>query len=76
MMQVFIIPSTKLTMMLKKIKFLLASALRTWIFHDSFDFANKVALINHYLKEDPLFNTKQGICTPLSLEKSMLSRSN
>ena len=32
---------------IKKIKFLLASALKTWIFHDSFDFAHKVALINH-----------------------------
>ena len=60
---------------IKKIKFLLASALKTWIFHDSFDFAHKVALINHYLNELPLFNTEKGSCTPLTLEQSMLSRS-
>ena len=34
---------------IKKIKFLLVSALKTWIFHDIFDFMHKVALINHYL---------------------------
>ena len=32
---------------IKKIKFLLASALKTWIFHNSFDFAQKVAQIKH-----------------------------
>ena len=30
---------------IKKIKFLLVSALKTWIFHDKFDFTPKVALI-------------------------------
>ena len=34
---------------IKKIKFLLVSALKTWIFHDTFDFTHKVALIDHYL---------------------------
>ena len=53
---------------IKKIKFLLASALKTWIFHDSFDFAHKVALINHYLNKHLLFNRDQGICTLLSLK--------
>ena len=61
---------------IKKIKFLLASALKTWIFHDSFDFTHKVALINHYLNKRPLFYTDQGICTPLTLEQSLLARSN
>ena len=61
---------------IKKIKFLLASALKTWNFHDSFDFAHKVALINHYLNERPLFYTDQDICTPLTLEQSLLARSN
>ena len=36
---------------IKKIKFLLASATKTWVFHDTFDFTHKVALINHYLNE-------------------------
>ena len=53
---------------IKKIKFLLASALKTWIFHDTFDFTHKVALINHYLNERSLFHTDHGICTPLTLE--------
>ena len=35
-----------------------------------------MALINHYLNERPLFHTKQGICTPLTLEQSLLSGSN
>ena len=61
---------------IKEIKFLLASALKTWIFHDTFDFTHKVALINHYLNERPLFHTDQGICTPLTLEQALLSRSN
>ena len=61
---------------IKKIKFLLVSTLKTWIFHDTFDFTHKVALINHYLNERPLFHTDQGICTPLTLEQSLLSRSN
>ena len=61
---------------IKKIKFLLASALKTWVFHDSFDFTHKVALINHYLNERPLFHTDQGIGTPPTLEQSLLSRSN
>merc|ERR1712240_88263 len=43
---------------IKKIKFLLVSALKTWIFHDSFDFTHEVALINHYLNERLLFNTE------------------
>ena len=61
---------------IKKIKFLLALALKTWVFHASFDFTHKVALINHYLNERPLFHTDQGICTPLTLEQALLSRSN
>ncbi len=61
---------------IKKIKFLLASALKTWIFHDSFNFTYNVAIINHYLNERPLFHTDQGICTPLTLEQSLLARSN
>merc|ERR1712240_915155 len=61
---------------IKKIKFLLASALKTWIFHDTFDFTHKVALIKHYLNERSIFHTDQGICTPLTLEQSLLSRSN
>ena len=61
---------------IKKIKFLLASALKTWIFHDSFDFMHKVVIINHYLKERPSFHTDQGISTPLMLEQSLLARSN
>ena len=61
---------------IKKIKFLLVLALITWIFHDSFDFTHKVALINHYLNERPLFNTSQGICTPLTLEQSLLEVSS
>ena len=51
-------------------------SLKTWIFHDSFDFAHKVALINQYLNERPLFHIEQGVCTPLIFEQSMLSRSN
>ena len=35
-----------------------------------------MALINNYLNERPLFRTSQGICTPLTLEQSLLSRSN
>ena len=35
-----------------------------------------MALINHYLNERPLFHTDQGICTLLTLEQSLLSRSN
>ena len=46
---------------IKKIKFLLVSALKTWIFLDTFNFTHKVALINHYLNERPLFHTDQGI---------------
>merc|ERR1711867_48541 len=61
---------------IKKIKFLLASALKTWIFYDAFDFTHKVALINHYLHERPLFHTDQGICTPLTFEQSLLLQSN
>merc|ERR1712115_108250 len=37
---------------------------------------HKVAKINHYLNERPLFHTDQGICTLLILEQSLLSRSN
>ena len=40
---------------IKKIKYILASTLKTWIFHDSFDFLHKVALINHYLNKRTLF---------------------
>ena len=34
---------------IKKIKFLLASVLNAWIFHNSFNFAHKVTLIDYYL---------------------------
>ena len=60
----------------KMIQFLFASALKTRIFHDAFDFTHKVALINHYLNKRPLIHTDQGIFTPLTLEQSLLSQSN
>ena len=37
----------------KKIKFFLASALKTWAFNDNFDFYHKVSLIALYLNERP-----------------------
>ena len=39
----------RLEHIIKKIKFLIVLAFKTWFFHDSFDFAHKVALKNHYL---------------------------
>ena len=61
---------------IKKIKFLLASALKILIFHDAFNFTHKVALISHYLNKRPLFHTDEGICTRLTLEQSLLSGTN
>merc|ERR1712115_280036 len=60
----------------KKLKFFLASALRTWAFNDSFDFYHKVSLIALYLNERPLFHTPEGIITPYSLEQAMLKRAS
>merc|ERR1712208_259523 len=60
----------------KKLKFFLASALRTWAFNDSFDFYHKVSLIALYLNERPLFYTPEGIITPYSLEQAMLKRAS
>merc|ERR1711955_59006 len=60
----------------KKVKFFLASALRTWAFNDSFDFYHKVSLIALYLNERPLFHTPEGIITPYSLEQAMLKRAS
>ena len=60
---------------IKKIKFLLVSALKTWIFHDTLEFKHTVTLINHYLNERPLFHTNQGICTSLTLERSLPMKS-
>merc|ERR1712002_1207842 len=60
----------------KKLKFFLASALRTWAFNDSFDFYHKVSLIALYLNERPLFHTPEGIIKPYSLEQAMLKRAS
>merc|ERR1712240_377107 len=60
----------------KKLKFFLASAMRTWAFNDSFDFYHKVSLIALYLNERPLFHTPEGIITPYSLEQAMLKRAS
>merc|ERR1712114_3419 len=59
----------------KKIKFFLASALKTWAFSDEFDFYHKVSLMAQYMNERPIFHTPEGILTPYSLEQSMLKRS-
>merc|ERR1711973_90225 len=60
----------------KKVKFFLASALKTWAFNDSFDFYHKVSLIALYLNERPIFHTPEGILTPYSLEQAMLKRAS
>merc|ERR1712120_96898 len=60
----------------KKVKFFLASALKTWAFNDSFDFYHKVSLIALYLNERPIFHTPEGIITPYSLEQAMLKRAS
>merc|ERR1712177_39932 len=60
----------------KKVKFFLASALKTWAFNDSFDFYHKVSLIALYLNERPIFYTPEGILTPYSLEQAMLKRAS
>merc|ERR1712163_77704 len=60
----------------KKVKFFLASALRTWAFNDSFDFYHKVSLIALYLNERPIFYTPEGVLTPYSLEHAMLKRAS
>ena len=62
--------------MVKKVKFFLASALRTWAFNDAFDMYHKVSLIALYLNERPLFHTPEGIITPYSLEQAMLKRAS
>ena len=59
----------------KRIKFFLASALKTWAFHDHFDFYHKISLMSLYMNERPIFHTPEGILTPYSLEQSMLKRS-
>ena len=60
---------------MKKIKFFLASALKTWAFNDEFDFYHKVSLMAQYVNERPIFHTPEGILTPYSLEQAMLKRS-
>merc|ERR1711889_1919 len=60
----------------KKIKFFLASALKTWAFNDNFDFYHKVSLIALYLNERPIFYTPEGVLTPYSLEQAMLKRAS
>ena len=40
----------------KRVKFFLASALKTWAFHDEFDFYHKISLIALYLNERPVFH--------------------
>ena len=50
---------------IKKIKFLLASALKKWIFHDSFNFADKDALISHYLNEQAFIQHRTRDLYPL-----------
>merc|ERR1712002_374299 len=59
----------------KKIKFFLASALKSWAFSDEFDFYHKVSLMAQYMNERPIFHTPEGILTPYSLEQAMLKRS-
>ena len=58
----------------KKIKLFLASALKSWAFHDYFDMYHKVSLMVFYMNECPIFHTPEGILTPYSLEQSMLER--
>ena len=58
----------------KKIKFFLASALKSWAFHDYFDMYHMVSLIAFYMNERPIIHTPEGIMTPYSLEQSMLKR--
>ena len=59
----------------KKIKFFLASALKSWAFHNDFDMYHKVSLIALYLNERPIFHSPEGIITPYSLDQAMLERS-
>ena len=61
--------------MVKKIKFFLASALKTWAFNDEFDLYHKVSLMAQYINERPILHTPEGILTPYSLEQAMLRRS-
>ena len=60
----------------KKIKFFLTSALKTWAFSDEFDLYHKVSLMANYMNERPIFHTPEGILTPYSLEQSLLRRSS
>ena len=60
--------------MVKRVKFFLASALRTWAFNDDFDFYHKISLMALYMNERPVFHTPEGIITPYSLEQAMLKR--
>ena len=58
----------------KKVKFFLASALKTWAFQDAFDLYHKVSLMALYMNERPIFFTPGGVITPYSLEQAMLER--
>ena len=58
----------------KKVKLLLASALRTWSFQDAFDLYHKASLMALYLNERPVYFTPEGVITPYSLEQAMLER--
>ena len=42
---------------IKRVKFFLASALKSWAFHDEYDFYHKISLISLYLNERPVFHT-------------------
>merc|ERR1712002_981864 len=48
----------------KKIKFFLASALKSWAFSDEFDFYHKVSLMAQNMNERPIFHTLEGVVTP------------
>merc|ERR1712002_300980 len=65
----------RLEFVFKKIKFFLASALKSWAFSDEFDFYNKVSLMAQYMNKRPIFHTPEGVLTPYSLEQAMLKRS-
>ena len=60
----------------KKIKFYLASVLKTWAFSNEFDLYHKVSLMANYMNERPVFHTPEGILTPYTLEQAMLKRSS
>ena len=60
--------------MVKRIKFFLASALKSWAFHDAFDMNHKISHMALYMNERPIFHTPEGVLTPYSLEQAMLER--